>query len=153
MIAKLYIFFIFSKPINAETSINNEELTCSGGLLAQVLPKSEVNQDLIDLLEDKCKKISSFSKHLQDCNDDLVGLLDYLFSDLKPQILESSDYIQEIKFKCRCSRDRSLSALKLLGKSELISILKEDGNAEMKCEFCKSTYNIDEEDLKSLIYQ
>ena len=44
--------------------IIHKEIKCSGGLIAQVLPKAERDYSLINLLENRCRSISSFSERL-----------------------------------------------------------------------------------------
>ena len=58
---------------------------------------------------------------------------------------------QEVRFECRCSRQRSLNATKMLDKNELEDILKKDGKAELICEFCKNKYLINFEEIKEII--
>ena len=131
--------------------INQNGIVCSGGLLAQILPKAERDYSLIALLEDRCKKINSFSELLKNKGSDLVSLVEEIFPDLdqsQPDIINTS---QEVHFKCRCSRERSLSALKIFGKNELNKMLTDDGKAELICQFCKNIYLVNEEELISLI--
>ena len=130
--------------------IKNDEIICSGGLLAQILPKAERDYSLIKLLEDRCKSISSFSERLEASKGNLFSLLKEIFPDLDNKNSETSDNIDIIQFKCRCSRTRSINALKLLGKDELQEILLKDKRAEMTCEFCKKVYIINEEELKQI---
>ncbi len=132
-------------------NINNKELLCCGGIIAQVLPKSANNQELISILENCCKEVKSFSNHLNSCNNDLIKLLNELFPDLNPQPLPSLGSSDQIRFHCHCSKERSLSALKILGIKELENILNEDGKAEMICHFCKSIYHANEDDLNKII--
>ncbi len=131
--------------------VNKEGIVCSGGLLAQILPKAERDYSLITLLENRCKEISSFSELLSQKGTNLISLITGIFPDIDqtiPNIIETS---QEVRFKCRCSRERSLSALKILGKNELQKMLKDDGKAELICQFCKNIYLVNEEELISLI--
>lgn len=58
---------------------------------------------------------------------------------------------QTVEFLCDCSKERTSRALLTVGKEELEDILKVDGQAEIKCQFCKSAYVFDENDLKALI--
>tara|TARA_Y100001968_G_scaffold274955_1_gene268438 strand:- start:378 stop:1277 length:900 start_codon:yes stop_codon:yes gene_type:complete len=131
--------------------IKKGELMCIGGLIAQVLPKAERDYDLIALLESRCRRISCFNERLYNCQNDLIRLIKEVFPDLDPKPLKDLQSNQKVEFKCRCSRSRSISALKLLGNDELKSILKEDGEAELICEFCKTKYLINEKEINALI--
>jgi len=131
--------------------INQEGIIYSGGLLAQILPKAERDYSLIALLENRCKEINSFSELLNKKGNNLISLIEEIFPDLdqSPEDIISSS--QDVHFKCRCSRERSLSALKILGRNELKEMLKDDGKAELVCQFCKNIYLVNEEELISLI--
>ena len=131
--------------------INQGGIVCSGGLLAQILPKAERDYSLIALLENRCKEINSFSELLNKKRNNLISLIKEIFPDLDQSSSDIISKSQEVNFKCRCSRERSLSALKMLGKNELKEMLKDDGKAELTCQFCKTIYLVNEEELISLI--
>jgi len=131
--------------------ITKDELICSGGLLAQVLPKASEENKLIKLLEDRCSKITCFSKSLETHQYNLPKLLENLFPDLNPQVLDSEVDSKKIVFKCNCSRKKSISAIKLLGNKEINLMISEDGKAEVRCHFCNNTYLITIDELKSLL--
>ena len=131
--------------------INQKGIICSGGLLAQILPKAERDYSLIDLLENRCKEINSFSELLNKKGTNLISLIEEIFPDLDQSYSDIFSTSQEVNFRCRCSRSRSLSALKILGENELKEMVREDGQAELTCQFCKNIYQIKEEELLSLI--
>ncbi len=131
--------------------IQNNELICCGGLLVQILPKAEQEKSLAKLLEDRCQKITSFSKKLNDFQNNLPCLFNDLFSELDPKLLNEEEKSKEVYFSCKCNKDRSLAALRLLGEEELKEIIKEDKGAELKCHFCSNIYQISEAELESLI--
>ena len=131
--------------------INQDGIVCSGGLLAQILPKAERDYSLIALLEDRCKEINSFSELLNKKGTNLISLIEEIFPDLDQSHSDIISTSQNVLFKCRCSRERSLSALKILGEKELQEMIKEDGKAELTCQFCKNVYFINEDELISLI--
>ena len=53
--------------------IENKNFICSGGLLAQVLPKKDTDPLLVSLLEERCKEINSFSEDLFQSKDNLLS--------------------------------------------------------------------------------
>ena len=131
--------------------INQDGIVCSGGLLAQILPKAERDSSLIDLLENRCKEINSFGELLNKKRNNLTSLIEEIFPDLDQSPSDILKASQKVNFKCRCTRERSLSALKVLGRNELEEMIKQDGKAELTCQFCKNIYLFNEAELISLI--
>ena len=131
--------------------IKNKNVICCGGLLAQVLPKKETDPLLISLLEERCKEINSFSEDLFQAKNDLLSLIRNIFPDIDDKSISEKARTQEVSFECKCSKQRSLNAMKMLGKNELEDILKKEGKAELVCEFCKNKYLINYEEIRSMI--
>jgi len=126
------------------------DVIISGGLLAQVLPKKETDPLLISVLEERCREIKSFSEELHGTKN-LLSLIKKIFPDIDDFSISEKARSQKIKFKCRCSRERSLGAIKILGKKELKDILEKDKSAELVCEFCKDKYIITFDEIKAMI--
>ncbi len=131
--------------------IKNKKIICTGGLLAQVLPKKGTDPLLVSLLEERCKEINSFSEDLFQEKDNLLSLIKNIFPDIDDNLISEEARTQKVKFKCMCSKQRSLNAMKMLDKSELEDILKTEGKAELVCEFCKNKYLISYEDISEII--
>ena len=129
----------------------HSHLICTGGLIAQVLPKKETDPLLISLLEERCKEVNSFSEELYKSNNNLLMLIKNIFPDIDDKSISEKARSQSVGFSCRCSRDRSLNAMKMLDKQELKTILKEDGKAELVCEFCKNKYLITYPEIEKMI--
>lgn len=55
-----------------------------------------------------------------------------------------------LAFGCRCSRERVAAMLHSLGRAEAEGALREDGTAEITCEFCNTRYRFDRIDLEQL---
>ena len=56
----------------------------------------------------------------------------------------------EVKFECRCSRERVANVLRSLGVEEVRSVLAEQGAVTVTCEFCQKPYKFDLIDAEQL---
>ena len=129
----------------------SRKLISCGGLLAQVLPKKNTDPLLVSLLEERCKELTSFNKLLSKSQNNLLSLITNIFPDIDDKSISERARTQNVEFKCRCSRERSLNAMKMLDKKDLEDILKNEGKAELICEFCKNIYLISYEEIEKMI--
>ena len=123
----------------------NTDLTviCSGGFIAQLLPGAD--EDVIARLEENINKLDSITNMMQNgmtqkdiCMKVLEGF--------EPQVLDEF----QVAYKCDCSRERVEKALISMGKQELRTIIDEDKQAEVGCDFCGKRYRFNEEELTKL---
>lgn len=56
-------------------------------------------------------------------------------------------------FACSCSQERVANALRMIGRVEVESILAEQGQVGVTCEFCNRSYTFDAEDARALFDQ
>ncbi len=56
----------------------------------------------------------------------------------------------EVKFECRCSRERVANVLRSLGVEEVRSVIAEQGAVTVTCEFCQKPYKFDAIDTEQL---
>ena len=57
------------------------------------------------------------------------------------------------RFACTCSRERVSSMLKSLGRDEVQSIIAEQGQVEVGCDFCGAQYRFDPVDAATVFLQ
>ncbi len=60
---------------------------------------------------------------------------------------------QHVTWHCPCSRERVQDMLKMLGKSEIDSIIEEKGEVNVACNFCGKPYTFDVIDCTSLFVE
>ncbi|TAF53941.1 MAG: Hsp33 family molecular chaperone HslO [Oscillatoriales cyanobacterium] len=127
--------------------VGAEGVTAAGGLLLQIMPKAARDESLVSLLESRIASLAGFTPLLQ-AGKSLPAIFNDLLGDIGLNIFPD---VQMLRFNCECSHDRMMGALKLLGRDELLDMIKTDGGAEATCEFCQSVYNADVSDLTQLI--
>jgi molecular chaperone Hsp33 len=119
----------------------------AGGLLLQILPRAAEDSEMVDLIESRLASLTGFTPLLR-ANKTLPQIFDDLVGDLGLEILPETQMVQ---FKCPCSFDRMLGALKMLGEDELQDMIEEDDGAEAICHFCNEVYHASSEQLAQLI--
>jgi len=55
-----------------------------------------------------------------------------------------------VRFHCPCSRERAASSIGLLGEADLATMIQEDGEAEVTCDFCRTQYQFSDVDLEEI---
>jgi molecular chaperone Hsp33 len=60
---------------------------------------------------------------------------------------------QKVTFYCSCSRENVILMLKMLGRTEVDSILTERENIEVNCEFCNQLYKFDKVDAEMMFIE
>ncbi len=56
----------------------------------------------------------------------------------------------EVRFECRCSRERVANVLRALGREEVDSVIAEQQAVTVTCEFCQKPYRFDAIDVRQL---
>lgn len=119
-------------------------IKAAGGYMIQLLPGAD--EDMITKLEANVYTLPSVTELLTD------GLTT---EQMTHEILLGIDYeimtSHSPEYKCNCSVERMEKALISLGKSELESIIEEQGSAQLNCHFCKKNYDFSKEQLEILL--
>jgi molecular chaperone Hsp33 len=122
----------------------NLSIQAAGGFMIQALPGCP--DDVLIHLE----------KHLPNLKN-ISTLVDEGFTpeDIVESLLMTDDVeiLQKIPvhFECTCSKERTNQLLIKLGKEELKSMLEDDGQAEVQCDFCKAKYHYLADELRQMI--
>ena len=122
----------------------DHRIQASGGYIVQLLPG--VDDDFITRLEQRIRKAPPVSS-MVDQGYTPEEMITTLLADEEIKWLEKFP----VYFSCSCSVERVKQTLISLGKTELERLLKEDGQAEVSCDFCNEQYTLQREDLEALI--
>ncbi|MBB3114140.1 molecular chaperone Hsp33 [Paenibacillus phyllosphaerae] len=117
----------------------------AGGFIVQLLPG--VSDEDITRLEQAIANMPPLSS-LLDQGETPEGVLGFLVGD-DVQLMDEL----EIKFQCKCSKERVERTLISMGADELNAIIEEDGQAQVECHFCNESYVFDRAQLKVLLEQ
>ena len=129
--------------------VDKTGVTAAGGLLIQVMPKAATDEALVELLESRLSTLTGFTPLLQ-AGKSLPQMFEELLGDMGLTIFPET---QMLRFNCKCSSDRMMGALKLLGEDELKDMIKVDNGAEVTCDFCGEVYQATAQDLENLVIE
>ena len=119
----------------------NEDYTikAAGAMIIELLP-NHLESDVQYLEGLKLEHISSVIEK----DPDLSKYLYQLFPDA--DILKEA----EVMFHCDCSRERIMTSLLTLSKSDLDE-LSQDDHIDIKCEFCNKEYSFNKKDIETIM--
>ena len=80
---------------------------------------------------------------------DAEEIIKAILSDFEVEVLEK----RPVEYRCYCSRDRVTRALISMGRGEMESLIEEQGEADLTCQFCDAVYHYSKEELEALLAQ
>ncbi|MBD3610510.1 MAG: Hsp33 family molecular chaperone HslO [Gammaproteobacteria bacterium] len=116
----------------------------TAGLLIQRMPASDQTDD------EDWNRISQLATTIS--RDELLQLasrelIHRLFHEEDIRLFDH----EGINFYCNCSRDRVANMLRTLGRDELMTLVKEQNEIHVACEFCKQDYGFDIVDIEQIL--
>ena len=115
----------------------------AGGYLIQLLPGA-TDED-IDKIEAGIARAGQVTTQLSQ-GLSAEALLRLVLADFDLELLETVP----VEYRCYCSRDRMRRALISMGKQELTDLIREQGRAEMTCQFCDAVHDFEKDELEAL---
>lgn len=144
----LAYYFMQSEQVPSVVSLGvlidrDRTVACSGGFIVQVMP--ECDDKSLTKLENSIGGLMSVTDMLSRGMDG-SDIIKYVMLGFDVELLSSS----EVGYVCDCSRERMERAIISLGKSEIDSIIHEQGEAEIVCSFCNKAYKFDADELEKM---
>jgi molecular chaperone Hsp33 len=121
----------------------NGNVEAAGGILLQTLPGEEITT--LEQLSEQLDDLPPVGQVLADGRTP-QDILAIVFRTVDFDWLEE----RALQFKCGCSRARSLQALSLLNREDLIGLIAE-GEAVVDCHFCHEQYIFKNDELEALM--
>ena len=121
-------------------------MEAAGGL--GVFPLPGCTEEMIERLEQKIPQAAKFSKYIQETGDAQESLF-RIFLDMDLNITER----RSVRYQCNCSYESIQRALMSMGQAELLDMIEKEGQAEVCCQFCNTTYHFDKNDLRVILKQ
>jgi molecular chaperone Hsp33 len=116
----------------------------AGGFLVQSLPPAD--DGFLGKIEWRIAAMAPLSSLLLEGKTP-EDILSQLFQDVPHHRIGS----RPLQYLCSCSRAKMQSALVSLGREEIRDLLEQDGEAEVRCEFCRQTYRFNHAELEKLV--
>ncbi|MBT8138803.1 MAG: Hsp33 family molecular chaperone HslO [Gammaproteobacteria bacterium] len=122
---------------------------CAAGLMVQKIPDSDSADGVHAVRSNDWREIEMLARSISP--QELLGLapeqvLHRLFHQHSCRVAQA----QPVVFSCTCSAERTGQALMQIDPREISSILSEDGEIVMDCEFCSARYRFDHASIERL---
>lgn len=122
----------------------DQSVLAAGGYIIQLMPGAD--EELIGAVEKGVAALGAVTDALQNgCGP--KELLERALSGLELELLEQIP----VEYRCYCSRQRVERALISMGREEINSLIREQGKAELTCQFCDRIYRFTEKELSELL--
>lgn len=117
----------------------------SGGYIIQLLPAADGDEETISKLEKGIKKMKPITE-LLDSGLDIEDIVKMALSEFEVEILDT----QNAEYKCKCSSERFLNAIKSLSREDLSELAKDRENVSTTCQFCNKTYTFTSKQIQDI---
>ncbi len=124
--------------VGLAVEMKDGKVVSAGGFLVQALPGATPAE--VQMIEEHIPGLD-----LSDPNP--LKILSQIFQSTAFVVLEE----KPLSLHCNCSWERVKRALTLVGVAELKSMLAEDGEASVLCDFCAKEYRLNGEAIEALI--
>lgn len=110
----------------------------AGGVFLQPLPNA--GEEILRRTEEEIAKYSAISSLIaeQGAEEVLRGIENRTFEG------------REVRFRCRCSREKSENAVLTLGREDALDLIARQGKISVHCHYCNTEYSFTEEEIQTL---
>ncbi|MBR5315530.1 MAG: Hsp33 family molecular chaperone HslO [Firmicutes bacterium] len=161
----LTAYYFISEQQNSSVALGVKidrdcSVLCSGGMIIQMLPGFA--DEAVDALEEMLGKLEPLTTIIErvmeqgkgKSEEGLVNDMLYdIFKDMPEEYSVKKMDVKEMRWECDCCEERLEQVLMTIGERDLRTLIEEDGQAELVCQFCESKYFFDKEHLERIYAQ
>ena len=161
----LTAYYFISEQQNSAISLGvkidtDYSVLAAGGMMIQMLP--DAKEGAVDALEAMLADLPPITTLVENAMEACGGreasqeeMLQHMLKEIFGGMPE--DYqvrmleFRDLRWHCDCSEERLEKVLMTIGEKDLTEIIKEDGEAEMVCQFCCKKYHFDKAHLQRIL--
>ncbi len=139
-----------SEQINSAVSlgvfVESEQgrVAAAGGYLVQVMPGAQAESiAAIEKAVTAAPHVTELIRGGANAEEMMAGV----FGDLSLTVMET----HAVEFRCKCSYERAINIVTMLGEAEVRDMIEKDKGAELTCHFCGEVYFLDEAALADIL--
>lgn len=125
---------------------HDEDSQQVAGSLVQLLPDGDDKEKQLNDFEHLCQLTNTIKKD-EVFNLEAEALLYRLYHQEEVRLFEP----QAVSYQCTCSEEKCLDAISKIDESEVDSIIAEQGNVSMTCDYCLTTYAFDKDKINQFL--
>lgn len=155
----LTAYYFISEQQNSSVALGVKidrdcSVLCAGGIIIQMLPGfADAAVDALEAMLADMEPLTTIIERVMNngagkSEEGLVNdLMDDIFKGLPEDYQLNKLDMKEMHWECDCCEERLEQVLMTIGAQDLKTIIEEDGQAELVCQFCESKYFFDKEHL------
>lgn len=121
--------------------------SAAAGMLLQLMPGQDTIQR--EHFWEYAVQLGQTVSEEELLNLDNQTLLYRLYNEAELRVFDS----RPTQFKCRCSQEKMKQVIHILGELEAKQLLEEQGNIEIRCDFCNTQYHFDAIDVAMIFHR
>ena len=130
----------------------------AGGMIIQMLP--DAKEAAADALEAMIADLAPITTLVEEAEAAGAGktpegvlqtMMEQIFGQMPEEFQVETLEFRDLRWECDCCEERLEQVLMTIGEDDLSEIIREDGQAELVCQFCEKKYFFDKTHLESIL--
>ena len=130
----------------------------AGGMIIQMLP--DAKEAAADALEAMIADLAPITTLVEEAEAAGAGktpegvlqtMMEQIFGQMPEEFQVETLEFRDLRWECDCCEERLEQVLITIGEDDLSEIIREDGQAELVCQFCEKKYFFDKAHLESIL--